>query len=126
MDENRKAELQEQAQGRLAIQRARVRQLRQRCIAASLICFALLWGVVFTQLVSGNDPVLAPKAKGKTKTASAATASSGEVEQVEIEAAESEASELEAAEIEVSELEAAELEAAQAEAEAEEVTTSPS
>lgn len=136
MEENRKADLQHQARARLAIQRERVRRLRQRCVAASLICFALIWGVVFTQLVSGNDPVLGSRSKTKNSTASAASGTAtvmpGDPEQLEIEAAEAEgaeaeALELEAAEIELSRLEAAELEAAQAEPEPEEeLTTSPS
>ena len=29
----------------------------------SLICFALLWGVVFAQMATGNDPVLGGKEK---------------------------------------------------------------
>lgn len=138
MDENRKSDLQREANARLALQRQRVRLLRQRCIAGSLICFALLWGVVFTQLVSGNDPVLT--GKGRSRDANPSTSSTsgtaavirGDAEQLEIEAAEAEgaeaeALELEAAEIELSELEAAELEAAQNEPEPEEeLTTSPS
>lgn len=136
MEENRKADLQDQAKARLAIQRERARRLRQRCVAASLICFVLLWGVVFTQLVSGNDPVLGGRSKSKNPTASTASGTAtvmpGDPEQLEIEAAEAEgaeaeALELEAAEIELSRLEAAELEAAQAEPEPEEeLTTSPS
>ncbi|HEX3239736.1 MAG TPA: hypothetical protein VHR18_06335 [Solirubrobacterales bacterium] len=120
MDESRKAAQREQAKARLEIQRARVRQLRRRCIAVSVVCFALLWGVVFTQLVSGNDPVLARKTESKSQSSTGtATVIPGAAEQLEIEAAESEAIELEAAEVEASELEAAE-------AEAEELTTSPS
>ncbi len=32
--------------------------LRSRVIAISLISFALLWGAVFVQMATGNDPVL--------------------------------------------------------------------
>ena len=133
MDDYRKTELQRTAKARLALQRERVRRLRQRCIAASLICFALLWGVVFTQLVSGDDPVLSGKEKSRTKSTSTAVALPrateqlpSEAEQPGIESTEAEAIELEAAEIEAGEIEAGELEAAQAELEAEELTTSTS
>jgi len=43
---------------RLRAQRERRGRLQGRVVAASLICFALLWGIVFTQMATGNDPVL--------------------------------------------------------------------
>jgi outer membrane biosynthesis protein TonB len=46
------------AQRRLHAQRRRVSILRSRVLAISLICFALLWAVVFVQMATGNDPVL--------------------------------------------------------------------
>ena len=52
-------------------QRNRRRQLRGRVIAASLICFALLWGVVFVQMATGNDPVLGDKPRGQPGSRSA-------------------------------------------------------
>ena len=42
--------------------------IRKRVIAASASTFALAWGVIFVQLVSGHDPVLA-HSKAKTTTA---------------------------------------------------------
>ncbi len=50
------------AQDRLLGQRRRANQLRVRVVVCSLAAFALLWGVVFAQMATGNDPVLAPKA----------------------------------------------------------------
>jgi cytoskeletal protein RodZ len=52
-----------EAMRRLAAQRGRAGRLRGRVVAGSLICFVLLWGIVFGQLVTGNDPVLAAKAR---------------------------------------------------------------
>jgi hypothetical protein len=47
-----------EAQSRLTAQRRRVGTLRSRAIAMSLVCFALLWAIVFVQMATGNDPVL--------------------------------------------------------------------
>jgi hypothetical protein len=43
-------------------------------VVLSLVCFAVLWGVVFVQMATGNDPVLSGKeaATATTRTASAA------------------------------------------------------
>ena len=46
------------AQARLARRKRRKALLQSRVVVASLLCFALLWGVVFFQLVSSSDPVL--------------------------------------------------------------------
>lgn len=46
------------ARRRLRTQRAKAGELRGRVVAISLICFALLWGIVFVQMATGNDPVL--------------------------------------------------------------------
>lgn len=139
-DQIRKSELRHQARLRLGARRQRVRLLRRRAIVASVLAFVLLWGVVFAQMVSGNDPVLGGT-EGKTVASNRKVAAqspvtveptpgeesesgAAETEAREIEAMEAEAAELEAAEIEASEIEAAEAEALAAEAEA--VTTSPS
>jgi non-ribosomal peptide synthetase component E (peptide arylation enzyme) len=63
MDPIQKRELKRQAWMRLAAQRRRAGLLRGRVVAISLICFALLWGIVFAQMATGNDPVLAGKRK---------------------------------------------------------------
>ena len=38
-------------------------------VAASIICFGLLWAAVFLQMVTGNDPVLSAKSSAKATTA---------------------------------------------------------
>ncbi len=88
MDPYEKAERKRQARHRLHAQKARAGRLRNRAIAISLICFALLWGAVFVQMATGNDPVLgatsvktASAAKpGRTESAATAAASEPEVE----------------------------------------------
>jgi hypothetical protein len=46
------------AQQRLRAQRMRAGMLRGRVVVISLVAFVLLWGVVFAQMATGNDPVL--------------------------------------------------------------------
>jgi hypothetical protein len=46
------------AQLRLRARRHRSGELRRRSILLSLAVFALLWGALFAQMVSGHDPVL--------------------------------------------------------------------
>lgn len=70
MDGIEKQERKQEARRRLAAQRNRAGRLRRRVVAASLICFVLLWGVVFAQMVSGNDPVLGDKARTVAQTES--------------------------------------------------------
>jgi hypothetical protein len=50
-----------EARQRQSAQRRRAGELRGRVVAISLICFALLWGIVFVQMATGNDPVLSAK-----------------------------------------------------------------
>jgi len=66
MDPIQKRELKRQAWMRLAAQRQRAGQLRGRVVAISLICFVVLWGIVFAQMATGNDPVLGGKEKAST------------------------------------------------------------
>jgi non-ribosomal peptide synthetase component E (peptide arylation enzyme) len=63
MDPIEKRELKRRAWAKLAAQKRRAGLLRGRVVIASLICFALLWGVVFAQMATGNDPVLSAKSK---------------------------------------------------------------
>ena len=63
MDPIQKRELKRQAWMRLGAQRRRAGILRGRVVAISLICFVALWGVVFAQMATGNDPVLSGKEK---------------------------------------------------------------
>jgi hypothetical protein len=58
MEPFEKLERKREAQQRLYAQRQRVGQLRSRAVAISLIAFVVLWGIVFTQMATGNDPVL--------------------------------------------------------------------
>jgi non-ribosomal peptide synthetase component E (peptide arylation enzyme) len=78
MDPIQKRELKRQAFQRLAAQRRRAGMLRGRVVAISLICFVVLWGIVFAQMATGNDPVLSAKqASSTTRTVASAK---GEVE----------------------------------------------
>lgn len=63
---------------RLKARRRRVTLIRKRALAAAASTFALLWGVIFFQLVSGHDPALAHGARGAatTTTTSSGTKSS--------------------------------------------------
>jgi hypothetical protein len=70
-------EARELAQSKLAKRRQRVHTIRGRTIAAATATFALAWGIVFAQLVSGDDPALGQgqttfKATTATTTTSAA------------------------------------------------------
>jgi hypothetical protein len=58
MDPFEQIERKRQARHRIRAQRERAGRLKTRVVAISLICFALLWGVVFVQMATGNDPVL--------------------------------------------------------------------
>jgi hypothetical protein len=53
----------------LSAQRARAGFLRGRVVAASILCFGLLWAVVFLQMATGNDPVLSNKSHLKATAA---------------------------------------------------------
>jgi hypothetical protein len=61
MEPIEKRELKRRAWARLAAQRRRAGLLRGRVVIGSLICFALIWGIVFAQMATGNDPVLSAK-----------------------------------------------------------------
>jgi hypothetical protein len=58
MNSIEKMERKRGAQHRLRAQRRKTGQLRSRVVAISLIAFVVLWGVVFAQMATGNDPVL--------------------------------------------------------------------
>jgi hypothetical protein len=86
MDPSEKTERKQEAQRRLRAQRQRVGQLRSRVVAISLIAFVLLWGVVFVQMVAGNDPVLGagPKASAPRIAAEAIETSAPEKVETEV------------------------------------------
>jgi hypothetical protein len=126
MDPIEKRELKRRAWAKLAAQKRRAGLLRGRVVIASLICFTLLWGIVFAQMATGNDPVLSAKSKTiatrpiKRATKELETTETREVDprrgrkQAEGASSSAEAAEAEAAEIEAAEF--AEVEAAEAEA----------
>lgn len=58
MDDARKLEAKGLARAKSRSRRRRVATIRSRTIRGSLALFAILWGIVFVQLASGNDPVL--------------------------------------------------------------------
>ncbi len=70
MNDFERAERKRIAKHRLRAQRLRAGELRGRVVAISLICFVLLWGVVFVQMATGNDPVLGPAVPHGSRTAS--------------------------------------------------------
>jgi hypothetical protein len=79
MDPIQKRELKRKAWMRLAAQRRRAGMLRGRVVVISLICFAVLWAVVFAQMATGNDPVL----RGKNGNAVATRAAAGSSKEIE-------------------------------------------
>ena len=68
MDSVEKQERKREAQRRLRSQRQRAGLLRSRVIVVSLVSFALLWGVVFVQMATGNDPVLGDSSSARVAT----------------------------------------------------------
>jgi hypothetical protein len=58
MTSHEQGERKREARRRLRAQRQRAGQLRGRVVAISLIAFVALWGIVFVQMATGNDPVL--------------------------------------------------------------------
>jgi hypothetical protein len=70
MDSFEKIERTRNARRRRQAQQLRAGALRSRVVAISLICFALLWGIVFVQMATGNDPVLGSSAGQGSRAAS--------------------------------------------------------
>jgi non-ribosomal peptide synthetase component E (peptide arylation enzyme) len=81
MDPIEKRELKRRAFAKLAAQKRRAGLLRGRVVVISLLCFAVLWGVVFAQMITGNDPALA--AKEAARTARTVASAKREVETTE-------------------------------------------
>lgn len=102
MDEFERGRRRREAWERLRAQRRRAGQLRGRVVAISLICFALLWGVVFVQMETGNDPVLGDGSATAAvkRPAGSRGASQAKAPPVETEAAEAEPAETEVVEAE--------------------------
>lgn len=91
LSEFEKQERIREARRRQAAQRGRAGRLRGRVVVASLICFALIWGVVFVQMATGNDPVLGEKsaaaARKTRRHAARTTPSKPEPRETEVETA---------------------------------------
>lgn len=73
MDDLRRLEAKGLARAKIRSKRRRVSTIRRRTVRGSLALFAVLWGIIFVQLVSGNDPVLS-----RVKSAHAQPAASHE------------------------------------------------
>ena len=58
MDDPRKLEAKGLARAKVRSKRLRAQAIRRRTIRGSLTLFAVLWAIVFGQLVTGNDPAL--------------------------------------------------------------------
>ena len=71
MHEQRRLEAKGLARAKARSRRLRVARIRGRTIRGSLALFAVLWGIVFVQLVSGNDPALSNSSKGGNGKATA-------------------------------------------------------
>jgi cytoskeletal protein RodZ len=65
------------ANERLRAYRRRLWRIRKRLIVTAIVLFAVLWSVIFVQLVSGHDPALAKKSAAATSSTSSAATSSG-------------------------------------------------
>ena len=78
MDPKERQERKREARRRLSDQRRRAGLLRGRVIAISILCFGLLWAVVFMQMATGNDPVLSDRSQAKAATTTPARESEAE------------------------------------------------
>jgi hypothetical protein len=58
MDPIERMERKREAQRRIRVRREKAGELRGRVVVISLICFVVLWGIVFAQMATGSDPVL--------------------------------------------------------------------
>jgi len=65
------------AADRLRARRERVALVRRRVLALAGSSFALGWGVIFVQLVSGHDPALAHSNGTATNTGASTATSAG-------------------------------------------------
>lgn len=90
MDPIQRFERRGEAQRRRRAQRHRVGLLRSRVVALSLIGFVFLWGVVFVQMATGNDPVLGSGRGARAAAGAAASEATGSTEPKEAEPEEAE------------------------------------
>jgi hypothetical protein len=90
MDHPERSQRLREARRRLGARRRRAGLLRGRVVAASLIGFAVLWGIVFAQMATGNDPVLGGRRAPLAARASEAGGGAAEAEPAEVESVEAE------------------------------------
>jgi hypothetical protein len=76
MDDLRRLEARGLARARARSRRRRVSIIRSRTIRASLGLFAVLWAIIFAQLVTGNDPALSRSRDGHGEAAASETRAS--------------------------------------------------
>ncbi len=76
MDHLHKLEAKGLARAKVRSKRLRAQTIRRRTIRGSLALFAVLWAIVFGQLVTGNDPALSRSSHlaAKHRTAAPVTA----------------------------------------------------
>jgi len=74
VDDHRRLEAKGLARAKARSRRLRAASIRSRTVRGSLALFAVLWGIVFVQLVSGNDPALSKSNKSKKGTTRATPA----------------------------------------------------
>jgi hypothetical protein len=67
MDDVRRLEAKGLARAKIRSKRRRVHTIRRRTVRGSLALFAISWGIVFGQLVTGNDPALSRSSHGARK-----------------------------------------------------------
>jgi uncharacterized membrane protein YgcG len=65
------------ANERLLAYRRRLWRIRKRLIVTAVVTFAVLWSVIFVQLVSGHDPALAKKSAAATSSAASGSGTTG-------------------------------------------------
>jgi outer membrane biosynthesis protein TonB len=74
MDDADRLEAKGLARAKIRARRRRVQTIRRRTVRGSVALFAVIWAVVFAQLVGGKDPALgsgAPVAERRTAAAEA-------------------------------------------------------
>lgn len=80
MDDLDRLEAKGLARAKSRSRRRRVSTIRRRTIRGALALFALVWGIVFVQLVSGNDPALKSPPTASARAAKRGPAAESEPE----------------------------------------------
>lgn len=84
MDDPDRLEAKGLARAKIRAKRRRVQTIRRRALRGSLALFAVVWAIVFAQVVSGNDPALSQSTRHAVKRA-VATAEPEPVPEEEVE-----------------------------------------